>query len=451
MKEENHNLKNKKRKFLHLQRKSIMKSVLTFVLAFVMMIGQFGVVPQVEARTGDEKLKVACIGDSITWGIGLNWGGVPETGESYPKYMSMVMGDNYQVENFGASGYAMRKNHPYPYWNNAEFGRAKDFQPNIVVIMLGTNDADAIKSNRALIDEFKADYKDMITEFEKLDSKPKVYVVTTPVPTNGNEGIIADLIVPAEKEVAQEMGCDVIDVHAFTSGLTDYLSDTAHFNTYGYARLGDFVSNRILSDFETDLKNKHVIIKDQSRNKRDSEITDMAYIVPDKSSPFKYSMKGGFPVADNDGKINEALSGNSKFTMDFWVYPNDLMTENTFVMKGNNQVSIKLTDKTLEFCIYNNGWNVAEATYAYNNGEKGLRIRTWNHVAASYDGAVMRLYVNGEEVAHKDVNTTINSTNTPRIHRLELERIVKEMMRNDYFAVRWLPYIFIIVHLGLRR
>ncbi|NJN78510.1 MAG: hypothetical protein HC803_09485 [Saprospiraceae bacterium] len=81
-----------------------------------------------------------------------------------------MLGANYHVKNFGVSGRTLLRKGDFPYWNEAAFQEAKDFQPNIVVIKLGTNDSKP--ENWKYADEFIKDYQIFIDEFQALDSKP---------------------------------------------------------------------------------------------------------------------------------------------------------------------------------------------------------------------------------------------------------------------------------------
>src|SRR4051812_50212794 len=78
--------------------------------------------------------KVACVGDSITRGVGSTMGG-------YPAELGRMLGSGYMVGKFGNSGSTMMKTPTDSYWVAPEFMQAQDFAPDVVVIMLGTNDA----------------------------------------------------------------------------------------------------------------------------------------------------------------------------------------------------------------------------------------------------------------------------------------------------------------------
>src|SRR5690349_10227050 len=77
-----------------------------------------------------QKIKVACVGDSIT-ALPSSWCG----------NLSTKLGSNYTVMNFGVSGTNLAKGVAQPYWNSAQYTPSHTFAPNIVIIMLGTNDA----------------------------------------------------------------------------------------------------------------------------------------------------------------------------------------------------------------------------------------------------------------------------------------------------------------------
>src|SRR3954469_23880998 len=84
-----------------------------------------------------EPIKIACVGDSITFGYGL------QEVEKYPAVLGKLLGDRYQIGNFGVNGATLLKKGDNPYWKVPAFQAATDFKPNIVVIKLGTNDTKA--------------------------------------------------------------------------------------------------------------------------------------------------------------------------------------------------------------------------------------------------------------------------------------------------------------------
>ena len=88
--------------------------------------------------SAQKRTKVACVGNSITYGYTL---ADPVT-ESYPSQLQQLLGDAYEVENFGKSGATLLNKGHRPYMQQEEFKKALAFAGDVVVIHLGINDTD---------------------------------------------------------------------------------------------------------------------------------------------------------------------------------------------------------------------------------------------------------------------------------------------------------------------
>jgi acyl-CoA thioesterase-1 len=82
------------------------------------------------------------------------------------------------VRNFGAGSTTVLLNSETPYMNTSVFQNALEFQPNIVIIMLGTNDAQP--SLHRYNASFVGDYVKLVAAFQALSSKPKIWIVLPP-------------------------------------------------------------------------------------------------------------------------------------------------------------------------------------------------------------------------------------------------------------------------------
>ena len=83
-------------------------------------------------------VKVACIGDSVTYGTGIE----DRDNDSYPSQLQRMLGDGYEVGNFGRPGATLLRKGHRPYMQQPEFSEALDFAGDIAVIHLGLNDTD---------------------------------------------------------------------------------------------------------------------------------------------------------------------------------------------------------------------------------------------------------------------------------------------------------------------
>jgi len=159
-----------------------------------------------------QKLKVSCVGNSITYGGGLS---DPST-QSYPPQLQTLLGTtSWSVGNFGISSRTMLKNGDYPYWKEQIFTDAKAYLPNYVTIELGTNDSKPWNwNNRG--NEFVSNYKEMIQIFQNLSSKPEVWIGLIPPgdkPTWGfSMVLIRDSVNARIKQVALQSGVALIDM-----------------------------------------------------------------------------------------------------------------------------------------------------------------------------------------------------------------------------------------------
>ncbi|HPC63924.1 MAG TPA: sialate O-acetylesterase [Anaerohalosphaeraceae bacterium] len=118
-------------------------------------------------------IKVACVGDSITYGYG-----IPDIGtNSYPAQLQALLGAYYQVGNFGRSGARVSQISSNPYKGSPEYYAAMAFEPDIVFIALGINDCSVNQwqTNKPV---FAAHYKDLISDFKNLSSHPQIYIGT---------------------------------------------------------------------------------------------------------------------------------------------------------------------------------------------------------------------------------------------------------------------------------
>jgi len=83
-----------------------------------------------------DQIKVGCVGDSITAGVHSSGGN-----HTYPGQLGIMLGDKYAVTNLGACGSTMLKGANSPYWKRPQFNTLTAGKWDVIIIMLGTNDA----------------------------------------------------------------------------------------------------------------------------------------------------------------------------------------------------------------------------------------------------------------------------------------------------------------------
>jgi len=180
-----------------------------FLTAFLLLCVAIG-------GTGFAETRVACVGDSITAGWKL------KEADKYVTKLGGLLGGDYDVRNFGHSAYSMLKIADKSYWDSPMFQAAQDFEPDIVTIMLGTNDA-----HPNYWPEYETQYLDdylaMIKVFEGLPSNPTVIVLGLPYlkPGGRYDGVVAlDAQLPGMAETAGVDYVEIWDVQ-INSGLSE--------------------------------------------------------------------------------------------------------------------------------------------------------------------------------------------------------------------------------------
>ena len=178
-----------------------------------------------------DAVRVACIGNSITFGAGIR----NRSRDSYPSVLARMLGDNYWVKNFGVSARTMLNKGDHPYMNEPAYKNALAFNPNIVVIKLGTNDSKSF--NWKYKADFMKDAQTMIDAFKVLPSQPKIYLCypskSYRTGDNINDDIISKEIIPMIKKVAKKNHLPVIDLHSAMDGMPELFPDKVHPNEEG--------------------------------------------------------------------------------------------------------------------------------------------------------------------------------------------------------------------------
>jgi acyl-CoA thioesterase I len=178
-----------------------------------------------------DQVRVACVGDSIT------------ISSQYPLDLWASLGSGYIVGDFGVGGAAVEQSTGMGYLHLAGLEVAKEFKPDIVIIMLGTNDAYTYLTYNST--EFTGDYLAIIGEFQSLAKKPTIYLVE-PIPLYSNQVSLSDellvqRIIPDIQQVANQTGLKVIDAHTPLQNHPELYLDGIHPTADGAKVLSDVI------------------------------------------------------------------------------------------------------------------------------------------------------------------------------------------------------------------
>ena len=217
--------------------------------------------------------RIACIGDDLTLGKGAQ----TPAENSYPRALSKLLDNKkYIVQEFGKENSTVQRVVQDPvtktetnvnsYWKSSEFESSRWFEPNIVCIMLGLHDSKEFNWNDVL---FENDLTKLVTTYQSLRSKPRVYVMIMPniEPTDYvhehriNPNVIRYHIPAITKTVSLQTNASVIDLSMLFQGKDSqkvykknevgyWSGDGVHPLDDGYEKIAKIVADRIVYDDE---------------------------------------------------------------------------------------------------------------------------------------------------------------------------------------------------------
>lgn len=216
--------------------------IITGIILIILF--NFGLVnsyhPMKKAKEG--QIRVACVGDSITYGCKVRSRGK----NCYPAVLRKLLGENYCVNNFGYTDRAAIKTADHPFVRERLYRKSLDFKPDIVFLLLGSNDSKERNWDR---EKFIADYSAIVDSYSALESAPKVYLLVPPpafevhgrVKYRLRKEIIENEIAPSVKEIAAAKALNLIDLDEAFAGKQELFSDGIHPNVKGCKLLAETV------------------------------------------------------------------------------------------------------------------------------------------------------------------------------------------------------------------
>ena len=248
-----------------------MKNLIGFlIISICMTILTSQRLPAQENAKQKRKTRIACIGDSITFGARLK----NRASDSYPAQLQKILGDKYEVMNLGVGSCTLiRKGRP-TVWKQLK--KIENARPDIVIISLGTNDTCGGKRKCwDHKDEFPGDYRDLIDRLRALPSKPKIWICApTPIvlETPGlGQARITDLrerqprlqeLIKNIKAVAKEKQVGLVDLNTPLANKPEFFTvkDGVHPNKKGYRKMAEIISQKFPQKKNEAVKNKLKII-----------------------------------------------------------------------------------------------------------------------------------------------------------------------------------------------
>ena len=174
--------------------------------------------------------------------------------DCYPAQLQRMLGDRYEVGNFGKSGATLLRHGHRPYFEQEEFRQAMDFAGDIVVIHLGINDTDP-RNWPHFQDEFVGDYLALVDSLRSVNPKARFIIARmTPIGSTHSRFISGTKvwhgqIQEAIETVAHAAGAELIDFYEPLYRYPWMFPDAIHPNVEGAGILAKTVYSGITGDY----------------------------------------------------------------------------------------------------------------------------------------------------------------------------------------------------------
>ena len=296
-------------------------------------------------------IRIACVGNSITYGGGLK----DKATEAYPAALQQMLGDKYEVGNFGRNGATLLKRAPNPYVGTEQFKAAMDFNPDIVIIDLGINDT-GLKVWPFFKDDFTVDYLDLIGQFRSLKSKPDIWICTMTPYFNQSKRFKAALrdwyweVQDNIRIVSKAASTGLIDLHTPLYDMPHLFSDAVHPDKEGAKIMAETIYGVVSGDYGglsvAEIFGSHMVLQ---RNKpipvwgkadRDQEVSVTFAGTTLKTRSDQYgNWKVIFPARKEGGPYElKVISGSKQIAFD------DILLGEVWICSGQSNMTFKLSE-----------------------------------------------------------------------------------------------------------
>ena len=201
-------------------------------------------------RGNADLITVACVGDSITEGVGCSNGQYC----SYPAVLQRILWKDYIIKNYGHSGKTMREDLADAYIKSPHYTSMLRYagKADITLIMLGTNDSNRDQrwndNSSALFEE---GYRNLLSAIKKKNSNMTYFMMNCPV-YSGNGAFGSRTVRNLQKSLTETLvkeGWDLhfFDMYTYTKDVVTLANfpDGLHPGDKGYVLLADGVAKML--------------------------------------------------------------------------------------------------------------------------------------------------------------------------------------------------------------
>ena len=187
-----------------------------------------------------DKINIACIGDSNTEGHGL----FPKCFFSYPSKLQSLLGRRFHVHNYGEAGATIANNENL-YAQSEVFNNSRNKIYDYYIFMLGTNDS------KDLSNGFYQKYKSLIDQYDIYDNQT-VILCTPPKAFSKKWGINDSTISKSIRKdilrLGDEREYELLDLYRILNSKEYFQEDGIHLNLKGAELVADQIKKVLLKN-----------------------------------------------------------------------------------------------------------------------------------------------------------------------------------------------------------
>lgn len=200
---------------------------------------------------GNGAIKISCVGDSITYGLGVFY----DKNEAWASLLPEKLDNEYQTTNYGLSSRTLLSTGDMPYMKEKVAEQFWNGNEDIVIFMLGTNDSKKCNWNA---EQFEKEYREIIEKLKAKQCNPKLYVM---IPTqlfneksgekNPDRKNLEEGVIPSIKKAIEGVSdIEVIDLYELTKNHKEWFSDGIHPNKKGNEIIANEIANTIRKTYK---------------------------------------------------------------------------------------------------------------------------------------------------------------------------------------------------------
>ena len=192
-----------------------------------------------QAEASEETVQIACVGDSIT-------------AAGYPETLAAILGDGYDVENYGQPGTRMMSGERFSYMDQDAYQASLDLDADYYILMLGSNDSMGVGQWDPEL--FRADYTAFLESYKTKEGS-EVYAMIPPsvFEEKGSRNLSSQIdlevldgeVCPMIAEIAGELEIPTIDLHTLTDGHPEWFVDGLHPNAEGNQAIAQYIYDTV--------------------------------------------------------------------------------------------------------------------------------------------------------------------------------------------------------------